>query len=154
MNHTVWQRTRWLWVLSLSIWGCALVVLPITPLRREPFFAEGLGTALLVTAAGIFIVAVFEVSRQNKLLFVAGGLSGFFGFVGACYTLASENKPLLAFLFMANLYSLTMGVIATTLPAVLKTTTKTSLVIVGIVARWVLQQVQRWLNSLKSLRRP
>ena len=91
----------------MTLLGIGLLVLRISFPSENGWVENGLGTALLLVAASILFVAVFEMLGRiagNVLSTAAIALTAVFGYVGTMVILEKENTLMLAIVFLATFY--------------------------------------------------
>ena len=87
--------------------GIGLLVVPAVSPFVSSWAREGLGTALLLVAASILFVAVFEgLPRvgKNAIVVVASSLAAIFGYAGTIVVLEGENPFLMVVFLVFNIY--------------------------------------------------
>ena len=94
------------WVTGLTILG--LILLTAARFHIDQIFAfdAGLGTALLLVAAGILFAAVIPALgiSENRLVPVATVLTAMFGYGGTLIILFDEDRILLAIVLSYTFY--------------------------------------------------
>ena len=96
--------------------GIGVMFLPLTtPDGSDPIVSRtDQGAAMWWVGTAMLFAAVIESwsKDRNPLILVAGSSASFFGLLGASYTLAHGNEPLLVLLAVGAFYSLMFGGIA------------------------------------------
>ncbi len=83
-----------------------LVIREVLPSESD-WTRDGIGTALLLVAASILFVVVFETlskADKNLLATVASSLTAIFGYAGTMIILGSENSRLMAVAIVVTFY--------------------------------------------------
>ena len=108
----------------MAVVGIWVMLLPLTiPEGSDPIVSRShQGAALWWLGTAILFAAVIESwSRdRNPLIFAAGVSAVLFGLLGASYTLAHDNVPLLVILIVGAFYSLMFGMIGVFLARVIR----------------------------------
>lgn len=107
LNRNDWIMFAWVWMTGMTCLGIGLLAAPFILPPESDWTRKGSGTALLLVAASILFVAVFE--GKGKLVKVAGVLTAIFGYAGTISVLESENPLLMAIIIMVTLYTLLAG---------------------------------------------
>ena len=107
----------------MAVVGIWVMILPLTiPEGSDPIVSRShQGAALWWLGTAILFAAVIESwSRDRNSLILAAGVSAvLFGLLGASYTLAHDNVPLLVILVVGAFYSLMFGMIGVFLTRVI-----------------------------------
>ena len=94
--------------------GIGLLVVPAVSPFVSSWAREGLGTALLLVAASILLVAVIEVLPEigkNAIVVVASSLTAIFGYAGTIVVLEEENSLLMGVILIVTLYVIATGIV-------------------------------------------
>ena len=98
---------------GMTLLGLVLLTAPAFLDAESRWISKGAGTAMLLIAASILFVVVFEALAKvgrNTPVNAATGLTALFGYIGTIKVLESENALLLAVLVIATFYIGWMGV--------------------------------------------
>ncbi len=106
-NRNDWRLFAWFWMIAMTCLGIGVLAAPFLLPPESDWIRKGAGTALLLVAASILFVAVFE--GKGMLVKVAGALTAIFGYTGTIRVLESENPLLLAIIITVTLYVLWAG---------------------------------------------
>ena len=93
--------------------GVGLLTVPALLPQESSWVSKASGTALLLVAASVLFVVVFEAlakAGRDRPANVASGLTAVFGYAGTLKVLESENTLLLAVVIVATFYIGWMGV--------------------------------------------
>ena len=114
MEPNDWRVIGWIWTFIMVLAGAWIISLGFqTTAEGEAIInANEQGAALWWLGTAVLVAAVVETwSRDRNLLILFAGISAAgFGVLGASYTLAAYNPPLLVILFIGAFYSLVFGV--------------------------------------------
>ena len=113
MNRSDWVLFAWVWMAGMTCLGIGLLVIPAVSPLVNSWTREGLGTALLLVAASILFVAVFEglpKVGKNAIVIVASSLAAIFGYAGTIVVLEGENPFLMVVFLVFNIYLTLAGV--------------------------------------------
>ena len=94
--------------------GIGLMVIRAVLPSESDWTRDGIGTALLLVAASILFVVVFEALPnigKSPLVFVASGLTAIFGYAGTMIILERENPLLMAVVVVATFYIGGIGIV-------------------------------------------
>ena len=106
MNRRDWERVGWVWVSGLTILGLVLLIAARFQIDAIFTFDSGLGTALLLVAAGILFAAAIPAlgTSENRLVPVATVLTAMYGYAGTLIILFDEDRILLAIVLSYTIY--------------------------------------------------
>ena len=102
LNRNDWLMFASAWVTGMTCLGIGLLVAPFFLPPENDWTSDGAGTALLLVAASILFVAVFE--GRGALVQTAGILTAIFGYAGTIKVLENENPLLLSVLIAVTFY--------------------------------------------------
>ena len=107
LNRNDWLVFASVWMIGMACLGIGLLVAPLFLPQENAWTSKGTGTALLLVAASILFVAVFE--GKGTLVQIAGALTAVFGYAGTIKVLGSENSLLMAVIFVVTFYTGLIG---------------------------------------------
>lgn len=114
LNRNDWIAFARVWMAGMTFLGAGLLLAPAFLPPESAWISKGTGTALLLVAASILFVVVFEALGKAGMGMtgpVASVLTAVFGYAGTIKVLASENPLLLAFILVYAFYTGWIGAV-------------------------------------------
>lgn len=99
---------------GMTCLGIGLLVVRVALPAESVWTRDGIGTALLLVAASIFFVVVFEALPgigKNAIGTVASILTAIFVYAGTIVILARENSLLMGVILMFTFYLISTGIV-------------------------------------------